>query len=666
MRRRLLGPVLVVAATALVLRLDVFRDGTAPPVVRDPATPLVDPPQRAAFPLFQRLAVGGSGPAPPSPAQSATFGGLDARQLPGVNPADVQIAVGNGMVVQTVNSSIAVWTTDGRLLRSQSLAEFFSGTGVDRSRDAMTDPRVLWDPVSGRFFAAVFDITRLELDVGVSTSADPLGPWTVYSLPSSGCPDQPRLGTSDVAVVVTDDLFSACRSRGRFLGGEVHVLSKADMLAGAAAPRRANLGPDSRFGAITPAAALVSTPVVYLTSVSQTGGSLNVFAIDSPSPTSLPFKQVALRSALTEPGDSPQRGSAMPLDSGDDRVQNAVYDGTTLFVTASEACGSNGARACGRVIGLDPRTPRLVRDTTVVLPGSRSLLYPAVAPDSRGNVVVGFVYTSPTDFPGLGYTYVRPDGVVAAPRDLVPGSAPNESGRFGDYSGAARDPVDPSTVWVGAEIGQAADGTLESWGSGIASVRVPPQPPAVVATRAVVRGSTASASAELFVEGLPTRYRFEYGAGGSFGSRTATATVSGDGRSEPIAGVLRGLLPGTVHSVRVVATNAAGTSTGAPATFRTAPGPPRVSYAAPAAKRVRGTAVVRALVTSAGAATRVAFEYGRTRAYGKRTGSILVAAAARASLVVARVPALAPGDHFRVVAANAQGRSAGRDRVAPR
>jgi hypothetical protein len=613
------------------------------------------------------VAAAAAGAAPPASAPPlATFGGLDSRQLPGVNPADVQVAVGNGMVVQTVNSSIAVWTTDGRLLRSQPLSQFFSGSGVDRSKDAMTDPRVLWDDVSGRFFAVVFDITRLELTVGVSTSADPLGAWTIYSLPSSGCPDQPRLGTSDAAVVVTDDLFSACRSRGRFLGGEVHVLSKADMVAGAAAPQRANFGPDMRFGAITPAIALVSTPVVYLTSVSRSGASVNVFPIDSPTPASLRFEEVRLRSALTEPSRSPQRGSGLPVDPGDDRVQNAVFDGTTLFVSAAEACGGNGDRACGRLIGLDPRTPRLLRDTTVLLPRSRSLLYPAVMPDSRGNVVVGFVYTSGADFPGLGYTYVRPDGVVGAPRDLVPGSAANESGRFGDYSGAARDPLDPSTIWVSAEIGQAADGTPQDWGSGIASVRVPPQPPAVAATRAVARGATATATAQLYAEGSSATYSFEYGAASSFDSRTATATVSATVPSQPVAAVLGGLLPGTVYRVRVLAANAVGSSTGAPATFRTPPGPPRLAYAVPAAKQLGGTVVLRALVTPAGAATRVYFRYGDTRLYGKRTRATRVEASARASLVVARVPAARPGHHFRVVATNAHGRSAGRDRIVPR
>src|SRR5207244_3104210 len=192
-------------------------------------------------------------------ARLVTFSGLDSTNLPGVNPADVQLAAGPGTLVETVNTAIAIWTTGGatpQLVRSQHLGAFFSNASTNRTGDAMTDPRVIYDNVSGRFFAAVFDITRVELDVAVSATSDPDGAWTIYPLPSGGCPDQPRLGTSDAVVVVTDDQFSSCRGRGVFLGGEVNVLSKQDLLAASPSPRRSHFGPDNRFAAITPAQSL--------------------------------------------------------------------------------------------------------------------------------------------------------------------------------------------------------------------------------------------------------------------------------------------------------------------------------------------------------------------------------------------------------------------------
>lgn len=614
-----------------------------------------------ALALLAALAVAATAAAavPSAGPPLVRFAGLDAGQLPGVNPADVQVTAGAGVVVETVNSSIAIWRPDGTQLRQESLGALFSGSGVDRSRDDMTDPRVLWDQVSGRFFAAVFDISRGELDVAVSTSADPTGAWTVVALPSSGCPDQPRLGTSDAVVVVTDDLFSSCRGFGRFLGGEIFVLSKQDMLAGSTAPRRSSFGPDSRFAAVTPVQSLGSTPTEYLVAVEQSGGQIQLLHVDGPDVTSLPVTALPLQTPLQNPPQAPQLQGARPVDSGDDRVQNAIWEGGRIWLTADSACGGV---ACGRVLQLDPVAARLVRDTTIQLPAGRFLVYPAVAPDARGNAVLGFVYSSPTDFPGLGWTYVRPDGEVAPPADLAAGSAPNDSGRFGDYSGAARDPSDPTRVWLAAEIGQASDGTTQGWGSQIAAVSVPPQAPAVASTSAAASGAgSATVTAELFPEGQPTTYRVEYGATAAYGAQTPAAADGGSARSLPLTIAVTGLQPGRLYHFRVVATSQNGTTAGPDATARTPAAAPAVS-SRPALRTAAG-AVLRALVSPRGAATTVVFQYG-SAGYGARTGARRLPAVAGPTLVSVPVRLVHGGVYrFRAVATNAAGRTVGSARI---
>lgn len=603
------------------------------------------------------LAATATGAAPPSVVPLAAFPGQSSQQS-NVNPADVQLAVGPSAVVQAVNTSIAIWTATGQPLRQQTLGQFFSSGGVDRSLDSTTDPRILWDPPSGRFFAAMFDISRLELVVAMSITTDPLGPWAVFAQPSTGCTDQPRLGVSDNVVVITDDLFSACTGFGRFLGGEVVVLNKQDMLAGVASPRRAHFGPDLRFAAITPASSLASSPVLYLVAVSDSARTLQLFSIPDSSVTSLAFKEVALSSEVAPPNEAPQRGSIQPIDAGDNRIQNVVFDGGRLYATATEACGAQ--RNCGRVFELDPAAVRLVRDTKVPLPNGRSLLYPAAALDSRGNVVLAYSYSSVNDFPGFGYTYVRPDGQVATPLDVLPGSGPQTSGRFGDYSGAVRDPSDPSRVWLSAQVGQAVGGSSLDWASGIAAVRVPPQPPAIVFS-AVAAGRVTAA---LYAEGLPTSYRVEHGPTLAYGSQTATESVPATAREQPVTVALTGLPPGARYHVRVVATNAAGTSTGPDLVLKTPPGPPFLSYPAPAASLTGSLVTLRALVSGGGAPTSVVFEYGATRAYGGRATARRVPGSALATAVSVRVK-LAPGRvyHFRAVATNAKGTDRGTDRT---
>jgi len=471
------------------------------------------------------------------------FTGLDSSQLPGVNPADVQIAVGPTAVVELVNSSGGFFArTGGPAAGTLSLGELFTSAAVNRSQDETTDPRVLFDPPTQRFFGAMFDITRSETTFGVTTTADPTSQRTTFGIGSSGCPDQPRLGLSTTVVVLTDDLFSSCQSRGRFVGGELTILSKQDLLNGVT-PAASHFGPNNAYEAITPAVALTPTPALWLVSLGDDGKSIGVLTIASPNVASIPIRTVKLARPVAEPPPAPQRGSNVPVDTGDPRVQNAYLQGTTVWLTLTAACAADAARSCGRVIAIDTTKLQVTADATIALPSGRSYFYPAVAPDSRGNAVVGFEYSSPADFPSLAWTYVRPDGVAAAATDVVAGSAPNESGRFGDYSGAAVDPLDPSHVWIAGEIGAAVGGNTLGWSTGIAEVAVPPQRPALVGV-STARGGIVHAT--LYPEGSRTTYRVTGGV---------AHTVAGSVR--PVNVMLHVKGP---KRVRLVATNVVGTT----------------------------------------------------------------------------------------------------------
>jgi hypothetical protein len=53
---------------------------------------------------------------------------------------------------------------------------------------------------------------------------------------------------------------------------------------------------------------------------------------------------------------------------------------------------------------------------------------------------------------------------------LAGGTAPNESGRSGDYSGAAIDWANPADVWVGSEVGDDLGVDSAQWASHVDSV----------------------------------------------------------------------------------------------------------------------------------------------------------------------------------------------------
>src|SRR5207244_11215225 len=129
----------------------------------------------------------------------------------------------------------------GGNISSFSLRSFF---GVDASFSGESDPRVLYDVASGRWFATYlqFSIPRASSSIilAVSTTGDPRGTFCRYRLgnPTSEIflQDFPMVGTSDDKIVVTYNGFAfLATSIGGLIGGGAYVLKKADLLAGGSA-----------------------------------------------------------------------------------------------------------------------------------------------------------------------------------------------------------------------------------------------------------------------------------------------------------------------------------------------------------------------------------------------------------------------------------------------
>src|SRR5438128_545854 len=191
-----------------------------------------------------------------APSVGTTLQGMDSTTGRSF-PPDVQLAVGPTAIVEMVNEAVAIWTRGTgapQRVSSESLGSFFSTTRDDRRSDHVTDPRVLYDPLTGRFFALAFDVTRSETDLSFSTTGNPSGDWLTIALTATGCPDQPRLAVSANLVVFTDDLFANSDCSGGFVGGETAVLDKQAMLTNTLGGSTIGFfGPDVRFSQITPA-----------------------------------------------------------------------------------------------------------------------------------------------------------------------------------------------------------------------------------------------------------------------------------------------------------------------------------------------------------------------------------------------------------------------------
>jgi hypothetical protein len=397
------------------------------------------------------------------PAIGGTLAGLGSAVI---NPADAQLGVGPSDVVEMVNSNINVWTKTGAFRSTDTLGSFFSTTADDRRLDQMSDPRVIYDTQSGRWFSLAMDVTKRQTVLAITDTADPNGGRWIYTFQSYGCPDQPRLGVSDNLVAFGDNYFSDCGSYGQLIGGEVTVLDKGQLTSHAQQVGEIVYGPSPFFSSVTPVQSLSSTGTLYFVASDFFFDAIDLFATASLQSPSLPVQRLFISSLF--PAPDALQSDPLLINTGDNRIQNAVWENGNLWLAISDGCNVNGeigVHACGRFVGINTDTRTVTMEKEVALAGDRDLFYPAIMPASDGTLYAVFGYSSAAETPGIA-VIANPSDPNANWETITQGAGANESGRWGDYFGIARDPSDGTHVWVAGPYGTGG----ASWSSTVAAI----------------------------------------------------------------------------------------------------------------------------------------------------------------------------------------------------
>lgn len=179
-------------------------------------------------------------------------------------PPDQGLCVGNGYVLETVNSALRVYdsNTGAPVTPVLSLNEFYGlPPAIDRSTFTFGpftfDISCHYDPDTNRWIHLAVDLDqdpetgnftgRNYLDLAVSNSGDPTGSWTIYRIPgindgSEGTPDHdceggpcfadfPHLGVDKHGVYITTNEFPLFADG--FIGAQVYAISKRQLVAAA-------------------------------------------------------------------------------------------------------------------------------------------------------------------------------------------------------------------------------------------------------------------------------------------------------------------------------------------------------------------------------------------------------------------------------------------------
>src|SRR4051794_31041934 len=115
-----------------------------------------------------------SGASSPSPLVGANFTGT----TPAGDPPDTDGAVGPNDFVEFLNSRYVVYEKSGTVLQDLDPLQFWAAAGLapnDLSQFGSFDPRVIYDPDSGRWFACACDLVEEpnRVFLAVSNTSDP-------------------------------------------------------------------------------------------------------------------------------------------------------------------------------------------------------------------------------------------------------------------------------------------------------------------------------------------------------------------------------------------------------------------------------------------------------------------------------------------------------------
>jgi hypothetical protein len=428
-------------------------------------------------------------------------------------PPDQGLCVGNGFVVEMVNSAYTVYRPDGTVVTGPFNV---NGPFNEGLTEFTSDPRCYFDAATHTWFATILQINRestaSSLDVAVNTSGDPTTLWTTYKIDTTsiggktgpkhaGCPcfgDQPTLGIDAHNLYVTTNEFSILGPQ--FNGAQVYAIAKKDLVSLSPTPhfaRFSNLAiAGSPAASVQPALTTGASPAEYfLSSIDPgetSGQQLGVWALTNAAAVATGGKPTLSKLILpSEPFAVPvraeQKGTSSLLEPDDDRMQQVQFSGGSLWgelSTAVAIAGEPQQRSGAAWFQVAPKlrkgaigAAQITRQGYVAVPGNY-LLYPALQVTTGGTAVMVATLSGKTHFPSAAYSALGPAAsAFGAVTIAAPGSTnyDPQAERWGDYSWAVLDPSG-SSVWLATEYvppksSQTTD-RARDWGTRVMQVGV--------------------------------------------------------------------------------------------------------------------------------------------------------------------------------------------------
>jgi hypothetical protein len=390
-----------------------------------------------------------------------------------VTPPDSTGAAGPSHYVELVNDQYGIYKGAGPPVLSGPLSTLFADTLI--SNGALSDPQILWDPATSRFYYVAIDTTsgNYALLYGFTKTSDPTAGFCSYRALSYGStlPDYPKLGDmAGYLLVGVNDFANA----STYTGSEVAWITKPATGNITNCPVAGTAGQIPLTVHATPVPAVqadtTSTPGYVVQAADVSGSSStpkNQLFVTSITPPSSTTTQTTVGvGSYYLPPNAPQYGTSKRLDTLDGRFEHAVEVGGVVY-TAHAVAEASGGRSVERWYAID--TGNSDRVTPGALGDSSLYVFNgAISPDlsvsnpnlSGGNLVLGVSTSGANAYPAMQAVKWQSGNptpsLATAASPSSPGSVIEQSQtynydfscsglqsvcRWGDYSGASPDPL---------------------------------------------------------------------------------------------------------------------------------------------------------------------------------------------------------------------------------
>lgn len=394
-------------------------------------------------------------------------------------PADANGAIGPAHFVEFINGRYSVFDkTNGRRVQTLPDGTFWSRAGITFSSNlGVTDARIVFDPTSQRWFAAMVDFdfntnASNRFLLAFSVSADPTKAWHGFAFPvdplNGNFVDFPALGVDGDGVYLGGDMFD---SADNSLGPTLVAIPKSGLLA-----KTPTIADRTSFGLLDyTARGYILQPAVSVGATSageavlavgdlgvdsQPHSTLVGFAVenaDSATSATLTSPNVIAVPPYNVPVNPLQPDKSSNLDDGDTRFSATVYRvADVLYAVHSTEVDNRAAVQWFKINA----TNFAVVQTGTIADSALDLFYPSIAANAAGTVVIGcngsssntFVssYAVVGEFANDTLTFgnlLRLKAGTASYQNVDP-TDPSGISRWGDYSATSVDPADPNRFWT--------------------------------------------------------------------------------------------------------------------------------------------------------------------------------------------------------------------------